>query len=262
MSWAPYLLNYFLEDCKDTQDWGSEFHYSWLLILIALVGWKEPTYNMFLQRIGKCGTTRYTSLRSTTDPKEKKINNDVFSLYLSEIHNHLADTWRISPETIQEFGQIENFQASHHNMWVQAKRDPTKEWLQLSYCMTMQDIQDGGPGVAQGMESVSDPKDSARRTDSDRTNSPCATDRQKQCEKKEECHTRPSGGKHPHTKEKKDTEEITVWFYMGSTAHREGTKRNNITGVHRRSTNKDTRNTHGGRNWAGYMHGYTDARGI
>jgi hypothetical protein len=48
MSWAPYFLNSFLEDCKDTQDWGFEFHYSWLLIFIALVGWKEPTYNMFL----------------------------------------------------------------------------------------------------------------------------------------------------------------------------------------------------------------------
>jgi hypothetical protein len=79
-----------LEDCKDTQDWGSEFHYSWLLILIALVGWKEPTYNMFLQRTGKCGTTRYTSLRSTTDPKEKKINNDVFTLYLMEIQNQVS----------------------------------------------------------------------------------------------------------------------------------------------------------------------------
>jgi hypothetical protein len=50
MSWAPYLLNSFLEDCKDTQDWGYELHYSWLLILIALVEWKEPTYSMFLQR--------------------------------------------------------------------------------------------------------------------------------------------------------------------------------------------------------------------
>jgi hypothetical protein len=74
----------------------------------------------------------YTSLRSTTDPKEKKINNDVFMLYLMEIQNRLADTWRISPETVQEFGQIENFQASRHSMWLQEKRDPTKEWLQLS----------------------------------------------------------------------------------------------------------------------------------
>jgi hypothetical protein len=83
MSWAPYLPNYFLEDCKETQDWGSEFHYSWLLILISLARWKESTYTMFLQRIGKCGVARYTSLRSTTDPKAKKINSDVFTLYLS-----------------------------------------------------------------------------------------------------------------------------------------------------------------------------------
>jgi hypothetical protein len=85
MSWAPYLLNSFLEDCKDTQDWGSEFHYSWLLILISLVGWKEPTYNMFLQRTRKCGATHYMSLQRKEDPKEKKINNDIFSLYLMEI---------------------------------------------------------------------------------------------------------------------------------------------------------------------------------
>jgi hypothetical protein len=104
MIWAPYLLNFFLEDCKDAQYWGSEFHYSWLLILIALVGWQEPTYNVFLQRMGKYGATRYMSLGSTTDPKAKKINNDVFTLYLTEIQNKLADTWRISPETVQDFG--------------------------------------------------------------------------------------------------------------------------------------------------------------
>jgi hypothetical protein len=74
-------------------------------------------------------------------PKGKEINNDVFTLYLTEIQNRLADTWRISPEIVQEFGQIENFQASHHSMWLQEKRDPTKEWLQLSYCVMMQDIQ-------------------------------------------------------------------------------------------------------------------------
>jgi hypothetical protein len=95
---------------------------------------------MFLQRTGKCGATCYTSLIRTTDPKEKKINNDIFALYLSEIHNRLADTWRISPEIVQEFGKIANFQASHHNMWVYAKNDLAKEWLQLSYCVTMQDI--------------------------------------------------------------------------------------------------------------------------
>jgi hypothetical protein len=101
--WTSYLLNSFLEDCNDAQDWGSEFHYSWLPILIALMGWQEPTHTVFLPRTYKCGATRYTSLRSTTDPNEKKFNNDMFAQYLIEIENKLADTWRISPETVQEF---------------------------------------------------------------------------------------------------------------------------------------------------------------
>jgi hypothetical protein len=37
-SWTPYLLKLFLDDCKDAQDLGSEFHYPWLIIFITLVG--------------------------------------------------------------------------------------------------------------------------------------------------------------------------------------------------------------------------------
>jgi len=36
LSWASYLLNLFLEYCRDVQDGGTEFHYSWILILISL----------------------------------------------------------------------------------------------------------------------------------------------------------------------------------------------------------------------------------
>jgi hypothetical protein len=54
LSLAPYLVNLFLDDCKDAQDLGSEFHYPWLIILIALVGWGEPKYSGFYQRPVKC----------------------------------------------------------------------------------------------------------------------------------------------------------------------------------------------------------------
>jgi hypothetical protein len=57
LSWAPYLLNLFLEDCKDVQDLGTKFHYSWLLILIALIGWKEPKYSFFSTRPNPCHAT-------------------------------------------------------------------------------------------------------------------------------------------------------------------------------------------------------------
>jgi hypothetical protein len=104
------------------------------------MGWKEPTYSLFLQRIGKCGAAHYTYICSTTNPKNKKLNNDVFALYLTEIQNKLADTWRIPTETIQDFSQIAIFEASLHSVWLQDKRDLAKEWLQLNYCMNMQDI--------------------------------------------------------------------------------------------------------------------------
>jgi hypothetical protein len=53
-SWASYLLNQFLLDCHDAQDNGTKFHYSWLIILIALAGWQEPKFSTFLDRVGKC----------------------------------------------------------------------------------------------------------------------------------------------------------------------------------------------------------------
>jgi hypothetical protein len=85
MRWGPYLLNSFLEDCKDAQDWGSEFHYLWLLILIALMGWHKPTYTMFLPRKGKCGVVCYTSMQSTIYPNVKKLNKEIFAQYLTDI---------------------------------------------------------------------------------------------------------------------------------------------------------------------------------
>ena len=41
--WAEYIAKEFLEDVRDAQEKGRPFHYSWLLVLIALVRWKEPT---------------------------------------------------------------------------------------------------------------------------------------------------------------------------------------------------------------------------
>jgi hypothetical protein len=43
---------------------------------------------------------RYTSLLSIENPKVKKVNNDMFVQYLTEIQNSVADTWRISPKPV------------------------------------------------------------------------------------------------------------------------------------------------------------------
>ena len=85
LNWAPYLLNLFLYDCKDAQDLGTKFHYSWLINLIALIRWKEPKYLFFSTRPNPCHRMRYLSLGSTSNPKNKKVNAAIFEGYLNKL---------------------------------------------------------------------------------------------------------------------------------------------------------------------------------
>jgi hypothetical protein len=50
MNWEMFLVNQFLIDYKEGQDKGMEFHYTWLLILIALVSWRESDDSQFFQQ--------------------------------------------------------------------------------------------------------------------------------------------------------------------------------------------------------------------
>jgi hypothetical protein len=131
LSWAPYLLNLFLDECKDAQDLGTEFHYSWMMILITLIGWKEPPYSYLCDRVGCCRTTWYTSMGNTSDAKRRSGNSNTFDRYLSDIKDIIANTWRITLEVLMQYQGIANFKATRHNMWIQAHNDPEKEWLQL-----------------------------------------------------------------------------------------------------------------------------------
>jgi hypothetical protein len=40
MNWVNYLVNQLELDCREAQDQGYEFCFSWLLILIAFVFWE------------------------------------------------------------------------------------------------------------------------------------------------------------------------------------------------------------------------------
>jgi hypothetical protein len=85
MSWAPYLLKFFLDDCKDSQDLGTEFHYSWLIMLIAFMGWREPRYLTFGTRPKLNQGARYLLLKATSDAMHKRMNLSIFEGYLRDL---------------------------------------------------------------------------------------------------------------------------------------------------------------------------------
>jgi hypothetical protein len=49
MNWVSYLINELEKYCREAQDQGYEFHFSWLLVLIAFVIWKIPEGATFLE---------------------------------------------------------------------------------------------------------------------------------------------------------------------------------------------------------------------
>jgi hypothetical protein len=69
-----YLLNMLLHDCIDVRDLGTKFHYSWLLMLISLIEWREPQYTYFCEHTSRFRVVWYTSLGATSDPKVKSKN--------------------------------------------------------------------------------------------------------------------------------------------------------------------------------------------
>jgi hypothetical protein len=141
INWAPYLLNLFLDDCKDAQDLGTKFHYSWLIMLIAIMGWKEPNYVLFSTRPKPNHGARYLSLGAASDAKNRKMNATIFEGYLHDLQETITNIWRITPQAIANYQGIANFKATRHVMWIQVWKDPNKQWLQLRYCITEGDIE-------------------------------------------------------------------------------------------------------------------------
>jgi hypothetical protein len=111
MSWAPYLLNLFQVDCKDTQELGKRFHYSWLITLIAFMGWWEPEYVIFCTRLQPAGA-RYLLLRFGPQARHNRENGIIFEAYLWDIHEAISRSWRITPEVFARYANIVNFWAT------------------------------------------------------------------------------------------------------------------------------------------------------
>jgi hypothetical protein len=69
------------------------------------------------------------------------VNVAIFKVYLCDLQDTITNTWRITPEVVALYQGITNFKATRHAMWIQARKDPDKQWLQLGYYIMEGDIQ-------------------------------------------------------------------------------------------------------------------------
>jgi hypothetical protein len=82
MNWASYLVNELEKDYRGAQDQGYEFHFIWLLILIALVAWEMPEGTTFPEvDPSKPMVARFTTLWYTRDMTKQWKSNAMFHTY-------------------------------------------------------------------------------------------------------------------------------------------------------------------------------------
>ena len=71
MNWSTFLVNDFMEYYKEAQEKSQLFHYTWLLILIVLVAWREMDEFQFLDMMNKpCLEGKYANMWFT---KKKRL---------------------------------------------------------------------------------------------------------------------------------------------------------------------------------------------
>lgn len=110
------------------------FHYSWLLILIAMIGWREPTDSSFIPPIhGCCEAARYASLWHNSIKERQQDTNVCCGVYHMDIEMSLCSLLRISEEIVVKYGPIVAFSATMHHIYLCARLDRSWRWLTLPY---------------------------------------------------------------------------------------------------------------------------------
>jgi hypothetical protein len=74
------------------------------------------------------------------DNKNQQENSTMSVICVEEIQQCTANVWCILVEVLQETEVIARFKASRNHMWIQAIRDPKKEWIDMQYYITREDI--------------------------------------------------------------------------------------------------------------------------
>lgn len=140
-NWCFYLFNQFMDDCKVAQEHNHMFHYSWLLIIMAFVTWKEPNHSQFVTPKGECRGVRYASLWAHTDPNRHKVNNQVFFTYYQHLWVVVVNQPRITKEITIMYKKQVCFTTNRHRIYLKPRSVEAKDWYTGSYRMSQMDIE-------------------------------------------------------------------------------------------------------------------------
>jgi hypothetical protein len=124
-------------DCKEAQDQGYEFHFSWLLIPIAFTAWEMLKDVVFLETLlFDPLAAKFSTLWYTIDMSRQWQSNTLFHRYYIQLKTTIQDTPRITPNTLHRFRPSMKFSMDCHFIYLTSRVDEHQEQLQSYYKLT------------------------------------------------------------------------------------------------------------------------------
>jgi hypothetical protein len=143
MNWVKYLVNQLELDCREAQDQGYEFHFSWLLILITFIAWEMPEGATFpdIEPFEPLAT-KFSTLWYSSDMNKQWKSNVIFHTYYTQLKTAIQSEPRITPNTLHRFRPLMKFSADRHFIYITAHVDEHKQQLQSYYKLTEEDLEE------------------------------------------------------------------------------------------------------------------------
>jgi hypothetical protein len=143
MNWVSYLVNQLEQDCREAQDQGYEFHFSWLLILIAFIAWEMPEGVTFPEiESSEPLAVKFTTLWYSSDMEKQWQSNAVFHTYYLQLKRAIESFPRMTSNTLHRFRPLAKFHADRHFIYITVHGDEHKEELQSYYKLTEEDMEE------------------------------------------------------------------------------------------------------------------------
>jgi hypothetical protein len=119
MNWAQYLVNQLELDCREAQDQGYEFHFSWLLILITFITWELPEGATFPEiEPFEPLAMKFCTLWYSSDMNKQWQSNVIFHAYYNQLKNAIQSTPCLTPNTLYRFRPLIKFSADCHFTYI------------------------------------------------------------------------------------------------------------------------------------------------
>jgi hypothetical protein len=130
MNWVQYLVNQLEIDCREEQDQGYDFHFSWLLILITFISWELPEGATFpdIEPFEPL-TTKFCTLWYSSDMRKQWQCNVIFHAYYNQLKIVIQSTPCITSNTLYRFRPLMKFSVDHHFNYIIAHADEHKQQL-------------------------------------------------------------------------------------------------------------------------------------